>query len=211
MVQKAEPAPDPTPDEIRDRLRLQSPALAAALYEVVRGQLQVEEVRHTRLDAKANSVLAAAGISMAVAASVGAVLGSNNAGVLSAALLWLFLGTGVVGVVVVGIAVESLLVSKRFATLDDRAIFSEFMLKRGDEPPGCDDLAERSERNAFGLGLYQQYLVSHMVDIYRRNSAALDRKATLVHAAQRGFVLFLGLVLVSEAWLFSTLAASHAG
>jgi len=59
------------PKELAERLRLKSPALVDEIYSIAQRQTQAEAGRQTRLDAKASSLLTAAGLSLTVAFTFG--------------------------------------------------------------------------------------------------------------------------------------------
>jgi hypothetical protein len=203
-----EQIPELTPDEIRRRLTLVNPELVKEVYALTKGQIDHEAARYARLDLKANTVITAAGLSMAVASSLGGIVGSGKR--LPSYLLWMFGVTAIVGLAAVGFAILAVLVSKAFARVSDGAMFNADVLERADAPSGADDLSTTEKRD-FGAAQYRQYMAAHMWDMYLKDRAQLDRKAGRVQTGQCLFGVFLVLLVACEATLIGAIMPSDVG
>lgn len=201
---------------IRERLQLVNPELAKDLLDVARAQVQAEVVRHGRLDAKAISVVTAAGVSITVAFSVA---GSALSGKLVPPgwLLAMFAAAGVAGLITVLLGTRALLVQGGYAEVNDKAVFEKSVLDAADEPKGVSDLIdkdgrpERKDVYAFGAAVYKQHITAHLWHVFEQEHEQLDRKAKKVKDAQISFMVFLALIFACEMSLFGVIYSDDAG
>lgn len=184
-----------------------SPDLAKELLDTAKGQLASEAARQSRLDGKANSLMAAAGLSLTVASSIAGTLISRGTQV-PLSLLTTSSAMGVLGLAAVVFGIWAAKIQDH-GTLNPEAIFNEQQLNQAEAPPGTEGDSEET-RTAFGLALYRQYITVHIWDVYERNAASLDRKATFIKLGQYSFIGFLVALMISEVLLLSALSSSGA-
>ncbi|MEO7037368.1 MAG: hypothetical protein ABI548_25660 [Polyangiaceae bacterium] len=205
---KVDTTRDLSKDEIAARLRLVNPELAKEVYEIAKAQVQSEAARHTRLDAKANSVITAAGLSMAVASSLGGIIASGQT-LLPGWLLWMFGLAGIFALSSVVTGVMALLVKGGYAQVSDHAVFNQEKLAFADVPTGCDDLLDAKDKQAYGVAVYRQYMAAHLWDVSVKDHGQLNRKAKQVQVAQWLFIAFLVVLLACELLMFREISSQH--
>lgn len=127
-------------------------------------------VRSTRLDMKANTLLAAIGL-------LGALVAVLQRGEVASGVLLGFLALGgVLALASVVFAVRSLLIAEH-KRIPDTALFDAALLDRADEKDGRDGVAE-----------YQRHLLPAMWKSHQATCEVNDRKAAIVRWGQIFFI-----------------------
>lgn len=168
-----------TQDQIKERMRLENLELVASIYDIVTRQVQAEVGRQTRLDAKATSLLTAAGVSVTLASVFGSTL-AVNASRFQPWIVWPYSVAVACGLAAGFFSVWSLLVRDTYRTVSEEAVFDKESLEHADTQ---------------GLARYQRFMVVHLWMVYRENSAVHDRKALLIGRGQRFYLGFLATLL----------------
>ncbi len=199
-----------TEETLRERLALNSPELVDQLFLLVQNLIATETGRQTRLDAKATSLLTAAGLALTVTTGfVGATLARPDlkwpAPVLGAACVLFAIGV-ILALLAAIWAVRALRVRDSYRTAHEDALFNPALLLEAnasapDEsgPSQVDDRADKedAQRRVFGLMEYRKHLIPHYWSILCQHRAVHEGKARLIRDGQLLFLFFLGdLILV---------------
>lgn len=185
----------PSPvDQVRSKLRLISAELSKELLDISKAQLAATATRQGRLETKASTLTATAGLSLTVATSIASpLLKDANC----SAYLIAFMGIiALLGLCSVCLGIWALKVADQ-ATLSPDAVFSEQQLQLADDPPVSEGDSD-AVKAAFGLALYRQYITVHIWEVIERNTAILDAKARFVKLGQYSYLGFLLGVSVLE-------------
>jgi hypothetical protein len=197
-------------EEIRARLQLVNPELTKELYELAKAQLAAEMARHTRLDAKATSLVSSAGISLTLGMSIATLIANRTISV--PWWLWIMLTVaGLSGVLAVGFGIFALMVKNGFARVSDRNVFDKHTLAFANAPTGCDDLTDRKDKHAYGAAAYRQYMTAHLWEVGVKEHRQLNNKARQVRDGQVLFMIFLAVLVVCVATEFVMTSTRDAG
>jgi cytochrome bd-type quinol oxidase subunit 1 len=156
------------------------------LYEIAQRQIQSETARQTRLDAKATSLLTAAGLSLTVAFTFGGqvLLKLPDAfRIAHAVTVWSFRVAVVTGLAAAILAVWALLVREDYMAVNEEAVFDRGLLHEAD--------AENVEFPEAGITEYRKALTKHLWIIGQQLQRNNTRKARDIKLGQLCFVLFL--------------------
>ena len=171
-----------TLDEINSRIQQATPGVTKEVFEGVKGLLDAEQRRTPAVDARAMSLLGAAGLSMTVTFTFGASLVRSELGL-----------NGMASLVVVAVYLLALATGLLTALFSLLALFA-----RDDHPIADEDAVFRSE--AFPLrgeesdGVYLKQLTVSFWSIYQLLVKKHVRKALYMRKAQYCFLGFLLLV-----------------
>jgi hypothetical protein len=190
-----ETEPTLTPEVLRERLTLGSPALVREIYEIQLRQIQYEVGRQTRLDAKATSLLTAAGLSLTVAFTFGgqivlAHLHDELAFHVGAVVA--FAVATLCGLASAGFAIRALLVHDAFRTINEASVFSLRALKEAD----ADYQSGAEDGDEAAVTQYRKSLIPHLLEIWQTNGRSNEDKAKIVKRGQLFFGLFLVALIV---------------
>ncbi|MBX3197253.1 MAG: hypothetical protein KF850_34470 [Labilithrix sp.] len=179
----AEPAKevryDLTIDEVRQNTRLNTPALVAEVFGQARAIVAEEAARSTRLDAKANTLLAVVGL---IGAFVVFLYRTDP-------LPWAMQAFVALGAL---LALSSLICAvlalriTAHARIPDTALFNAEVLDRADE------------KDAEGVAEYQRYILSALWTSHQRTSQVNDAKASWVRRGQGLFVMAVAVPTVGS-------------
>jgi hypothetical protein len=169
-------------EEINSRIQYATPEVTREVFDGVKGLLDAEQRRTPAVDARAMSLLGAAGLSMTVTFTFGAELVRSELGL-----------NGIVSLLVVVIYLLALVTGLSAAFFSLLALFV-----RDDHPIADEDAVFRSE--AFRLrgqesdGVYLKLLSVSFWAIYQLLVRKHVRKALYMRKAQYCFLVFLLLV-----------------
>ncbi len=195
-----EAAPPLTEESLRARLAIDSPELVQELFTIAQGQVVTEAGRQSRLDAKANSLLTATGLSLTVAFTFGGLLITQAKAFYIIGVTVAFAAAVTCGFVAAIHAVVGLRVTDRYRSVDEENVFDSEILRTADDPAsaidGLDGL-EAPAKRAYGVMEYRKFLVPHLWAIILQHRQVHEDKARLIKRGQGFFIAFLGaLVLV---------------
>jgi hypothetical protein len=168
-------------DQLIERLRLASLPLVDEIYALVKQQVATESARRDRLEAKASTLLGAAGLALTLASTVSGKLLVDNYDLFGpfGVLLYLFgLLSGLIAAVLALLAVR---VRGDNRAIDEDALFSRDELAAG----------ETEEQKKSGNIRYKRFLAAHLWQITQGNSAVQDDKARKIRRGQDAFLAFL--------------------
>ncbi|MGK3964995.1 hypothetical protein WMF01_30925 [Sorangium sp. So ce1667] len=171
---------------LEQRLTLGWPGLINELYQFAQRQLQFETGRQTRLDAKATSLLSAAGLSLTVAFTFGGLLLANKE-VLRANIGWYYSAVAGFGLAIIlglgaaGFALAALKVRDANRGISEDAVFNEELLKRA-EDESADEQAVAEYRKSLTVHLWTIAQAQHMLH---------ERKAKIIQRGQVAFMAFM--------------------
>lgn len=189
-------------DDLRERLCINSPELTAELYQIAQRQIQSETGRQTRLDAKAVSLLTAAGLSSTVAFTFGGTL-IMQAHAFGRCTIGLYVLAVFLGLTASSYAVLALRVQSKYLALDEATIFDPKILKEANSPSTLRDDTKDEDVRRFGLMEYQKYLIPQMWVTGQAQYTNHEKKARLIQKGQSLFLAFLAtsfLVCISLAF-----------
>lgn len=177
-----------TKEELRQRLRINSNGLIEEIHAVVLRENQIEDQRETRLDGKATSLIATAGLSVAVTFTVGSMLAPQSAsfqplgtsGVIVAILYALALFCGFLATL---LALIALRIRDDYKSLSDEDVFYAPELERIERVANGDDKKAQAE--------YRRYITIQHRTFQRAHSDIHDKKADVIKWGQRFFVAFV--------------------
>ncbi|MBX3208436.1 MAG: hypothetical protein KF764_25545 [Labilithrix sp.] len=187
---------------LAERLAINSPELVQELFTLVQGLVTAEVGRQTRLDAKATSLLTAAGLSLTVTTGFASTVLARpdlvkdwNPAVLFLASL-AFLVATVVGLLAAIWAVRALRVRGDYRAANESSLFDAELLLEANDPPSMADEKDDAQRRLFGLMEYRKHLIPHYWAILRAHRLVHGKKADIVGDGQTLFLAFLGAVLL---------------
>lgn len=179
-----------TGDVLVDRLRLNSDVLVDQVFAATLRQMQSEDQREGRLDAKAQGLLGTAGLSLTVAFTFGGILLQHPE----------YIGDGVrpwIMSIAYGMALVLGLTSSIFALralwvrgskgISERDVFNETELLAGDWTDGSD---------GNGVNRYKRFMVAHIWQVYQTHADNNASKAGDVKRGQWFFIAFLVSLLL---------------
>jgi hypothetical protein len=175
--------------ELTKLLRLGSIELVGELWAITQKQVDFEVARHGRLEAKANSLLTAVGLSLTVASTFGATLFSKLTlfGQLLPVVIVIYCAAMVAGVASALLAFQALkLVEQK--QVEERAVFNEQTLEVADRT----NVADEKE----GLMAYRQSLILHFWEIRQQYDSTYRPKSVWVQRGQTAFGFFLTALLI---------------
>ena len=181
-------------DDVVERLRLNTPELVDDIFQLAKDQIAFEERREAALNGKAAALLAASGLSVTVALTLGGLLLGKLPGVDS------FVFLAVVGLYCSGLAfglgaafyaLRSIRV-REARGIDGNDIFSSVELDAA-EAAAADGPEEGAGRRA--RHRYRRYLAAHVWEVFRGNARIHEDRAASLAVAQRLYVLFITAVL----------------
>jgi len=175
--------------ELARRLALGSPKLVEELWTVTQKQLEVEVARHGRLDAKATSLLTAAGLSLTVAFTFGSTLlkEAKSFDAWHIPIILIFGVTIICGLMAAFNAVHGLALREQLG-VNEEAIFDPEALKEAD--------AEETAEAGNGVMEYRKGRIIHFWTIRQRYWESYQHKAKIVKHGQYWFLAFLACLLV---------------
>ncbi len=204
-AEKAKP-PGLSRDELGSRLALSSPKLVKELYDIAIRQIAEENARQTRLDAKATSLLTAAGLSLTVAFTFGGqlVLGHHKTGADHLDFPWwgvaAFCAALFAGLSAAAFAMRALLVGGGYRAIDEQEIFKRDLLSYAEghyHPEAEKGVAESDEQAATE---YRKTIIPHLWEVSQEHLTVHQRKADIIRSGQLwflGFILAICVVCVS--------------
>jgi hypothetical protein len=171
-------------DELTRRLKLGSTQLVAELWAITQKQLDTEVARHTRLEAKATSLLTAVGLSMTVAFTFGATLLTQRETFkdYQEAIYGAYGLAIMCGLLSAAFASSALLLIEQLQ-VDEEFIFNRDILKHSDRSEAADE--------AEGLMEYRKAAILHFWPVRRRYDQTYREKSALVKRGQFAFIGFL--------------------
>jgi len=188
-----------TPSELAARLCLTSETLVNNIHDVVLRLNQAEDLRETRLDGKAQGLLATVGLANTVAFTFGGVL-LQNAAVLRGPR-WMVTGLIIAygsallsGLLAGGFALWALWVREAYRNVDEAEVFNEAELA-----------AAELEKEKAGVR-YRRFLIVHLVQIARTHFDVHEVKAKLIKKGQLLFLWFLISIIAIGAALTASAA-----
>lgn len=201
--------------QIRARLTINSPELVKELYDIAQRQVQAEVGRQTRLDAKATSLLTAAGLSLTVAFTFGSTLITKP----EAFETWHRFVVGafalalVLGLTAAILAVRALLVRDNYMTVNEAAVFDPEVLEDANDPHAlreidCKEMKDEEKRK-FGVMEFHKAMIVHLWTIAQQHLKNNEGKARLIKWGQRCFLGFLVVLLVVAVFIVLGASASH--
>jgi hypothetical protein len=177
---------------LRERLTLGSPDLVKELYEIAQRQVAFETGRQTRLDAKATSLLTAAGLALTVAFTFGGQVLLNHPDAFRTAHRCTVIAFAVgvpCGLAAAIFAVAALLVRGSYRAVNEHTVFDPALLKDAD--------AENEDFPLAGITEYRKALTPHLWMISQAHLRNHERKGWLIKIGQLFFLAFLiSLVIV---------------
>jgi hypothetical protein len=186
--------------DIAAALALHSPGLVAEVHAISLRALQAEEQRESRLDAKAQSLLTAASLTLTVAFTFGGsvLLGHpeylRSGGTLVAVACLGGYGLALVMGLLASIhAVSALRVSNEYRHVAESDVFNRQELLEADA--ACTEPAAKSD-NEKAVALYQRYMASAYWRIWQQHYALHERKADKIRKGQRALLGFLAMLLL---------------
>jgi hypothetical protein len=194
--------PPLTETELAERLQLHSPALVEELHTLVHRQLQNEEQRESRLDAKAQGLLGTAGLSLTVAFTFGGLL-LEHPDYLEPLAKWparLVIGCYALallaGLAASVQAVGALFVTSSYRNVDERDLLNKNQLIAADNEYSPETVklkldADRAFGNDRARTIYRRYVILHLWQIWQRHFRLHNKKAQIIKRGQRLFVAFL--------------------
>jgi hypothetical protein len=194
-------------EEIVDALRVNSPALAEQLHSVSIRLNDSEDKRQQNLNAKAQGLLTAAGLSLTVAFTFGGLLLKDKS-ILFPIGSWLSQATaGAYGLALMCGLLASVFATKALLVTDDyRGVRERDILSRG-ELDECDAIEDEPKCRA----RFHRYATAHYWQIWQKTKLLHERKAITIKCGQYAFLGFLMLLLmISFALAYSAfIAQSH--
>lgn len=184
--------------ELRSRLCLNSSSLVEEIHATLLRQLQSEDLRESRLDAKAQGLLGTAGLSLTLAFTFGNILLGHPeyfraAGSMVPILFALALLAGMLSS---AFAVAALLVRAAYGTLTDGDIFNKDYLAEIDEKPND----EKAIANKTSQRLYRRFIMIQNWKMFHLHFKVHERKAKHIKYSQICFLAFLfSLTLIGGA------------
>jgi hypothetical protein len=176
--------------ELKRRLSLESPDLIDDAQALGLQKIQAEEQRESRLDGKAQGLLASTALSLTVAFSFGGLvlkdpqyldglrvyeIGRHDA---TLVVVWLYAGALVCGLLASYVAMRALYVRGGYKVVDIHAVLGSIL-----------PLADRQGDAA--RATYRRYVAGHYWQIAQVNERLYDRKADRIKLGQRLFLGFL--------------------
>ena len=179
-------------DELRERLRINSNGLIEEIHAIALRQNQLEDQREARLDGKATSLIAAAGLSVAVTFTFGSMLAPNSTfftplgtgGVIVPALYALALFCGFLATLLAVIAHKI----RDYKSLSDEDVFNVHEIERI-ERVARDKDGQIDEKKA--QAEYRRYITLQHWTFHRVHSDIHDKKADVIKWGQRFFLAFV--------------------
>lgn len=198
-VARGEPKYQPlTPDELAARLALNSSGLVEEIHALTLRQVQQEDARETRLDAKAGGLLGTAGLSLTVAFTFGGLLLQHPdyllplGPTLARVVLIAYVVALAAGLAAVIAAVWALFVNDDYESVSEDNVFNEAIL---------DKIDRSAKDKEDGQRLYRRYVTVKHWAIYRAHFAIHQKKANKIRWGQGFFLSFLGILLLTGALL----------
>lgn len=198
-VARGEPKYQPlTPDELAERLALNSSGLVEEIHALTLRQVQQEDARETRLDAKAGGLLGTAGLSLTVAFTFGGLLLQHPdyllplGPTLARVVLIAYVVALAAGLAAVIAAVWALFVNDDYESVSEDNVFNEGIL---------DKIDRSAKDKEDGQRLYRRYVTVKHWAIYRAHFAIHQKKANKIRWGQGFFLSFLGILLLTGALL----------
>jgi hypothetical protein len=186
-----------TEAQVLDRLTVNSPELVAELLALVQGELAAETGRQTRIDAKATSLLTAAGLSLTVAFTFGGLLLTrDNSFSFGHWVTLIFALALVCGLSAAVHAVWALLVRGEYKALDGETLFDVGTLAQANDVLKDDTDTPDKEKREFGVMEYRKFLIPNLWGVVRDHRMVHDDKAKIIKRGQLFFLSFLGLLIV---------------
>jgi hypothetical protein len=190
------PPPQPpeliSPVELVERLTLENGALVEKIDRVVATAIDAGTKREATLDAKANSLLTAVGLSLTVAFTFGGgmLFGAQKPfASLSPAAYKAVVITYCIALLfglLAGAAALGAMFIRSYRGADEQDLFNPKLLKRANEP-GKE-------------ALYVRTMIAHVWQLHQFNSRVLQRRAKVILLGQVFFGLFLTTVIVLGAF-----------
>ena len=188
--------------ELRERLHFNSPGLAEEIHAIALRQNAVEDMRESRLDAKAQGLLGTAGLSLTVAFTFGGLLLQHPEYLEplgewpSRAVLMLYALALLFGLFASIMAVRALYVTDGYRCTSEKAVFDEAQLKSIENEAWDDDAKAKS--------IYRRYITIQHWTNWQETFAFHERKADWIKKGQGLFLLFLcTLILIGGAVTYS--------
>lgn len=213
------------PAEIVDRLRLHSNGLVEDIHALVLRQLQAEDQREARLDAKAQGLLITSGLSLTVAFTFGGILLQHpeylspleHIATLGKWPLYAIVACYgialVVGLLASVFAVLALLVTEDYRATSERDVLDEGELGAADDEYIVETSKENGERqfaNAKAQARFRRYVTAHFWQIWQQHGRLHERKATRIGRGQWLFLGFLSaLIIIGIAIGYSAILKIH--
>ena len=191
---KEEPARRLTKEELRERMTLNANGLVEELHTLTIRQLQSEDVREGRLDAKAQGLLGAVSLSLTVAFSLGGVLWQHK-NLFSSTTFGLYALALICGMSASLAAAKALFVSKNYGAIRDDDVFNpgEFNAIERDI---VAETVDPKDKEKLAQCLYRRYITVQLWGIYRKHFDEHERKAKIIKVGQILFMLFLLLLIL---------------
>ena len=186
-----------TPEELVERFQLRSSALVEELHAIVLRQLQAEDVRESRLDGKAQTLLGTSGLAVTVAFTFGGLLLEHTEYLKSLGdlgfgrspiyvVLFLYVLALILGLVSSFYAIGALYIRDHYRAVSERDILLPSELSAADELETDDDSRWR----------YRRYVTAHYWQIWQRHHAVHEGKARKIKRGQGFFLAFLASLLL---------------
>jgi hypothetical protein len=186
------------PEQLAERLALNSSGLVEEIHALSLRQVQQEDARETRLDAKAGGLLGTAGLSLTVAFTFGGLLLQHPdyllplGPTLARIVLIAYVVALVAGLAAVIAAVVALFVNDNYESVSEDNVFNEAILDKIDRAAKDKEGSQR---------LYRRYITVKHWTIYRAHFAIHQKKANKIRWGQGFFLLFLGILIIIGALL----------
>lgn len=198
-------------EELKDRLCINSPLIVEDLQTIMRGLLQQEDGRRSRLDSKAQGLLGAASLTLTVSLALGGLIlqrGQSFASELLAVLASIYVLALFCGLGASIQAVRALFVRGEYKNVSLKVALDPETLALANqeaESRPTDDFAIRDRR---AQTFYRRFMIAHLNDIYEAHFHAHRKLAKLVWLGQLLFMAFLasllalGIVIAASAVCF---------
>jgi hypothetical protein len=186
-----------TEEQVRLKLAIDSPELTEELYQIAQQQIQSEIGRQTRLDAKATSLLTAAGLSLTIVFTFGNTLVTQTT-IFNPCILIGYVVAVTCGLVAASFAVSALRVRSAYFSIDERVTLDPAMLKEANQPEAFEGKCELKdeEKRRYGVMEYRKYLLPQLWVMGQTSFRNHEKKATLVKRGQYFFLAFLSVSLL---------------
>jgi hypothetical protein len=197
-------------------LKLNSAELVEEIHALSLRLLQGEDVRESRIDAKAQGLLVTSGLSLTAASTFGGVLLQHpeylqSVGTYGAQVVIAVYAFGLVAGLVAGLhAVLALFVQENgFRNIDERDALSREALSIADAQGKLSTTqseATTTQSGAAARTAYRRYMTTHYWQVWQRNFGVLESKAKKIKHGQICFVAFLfALMAVGAVMAYTSL------
>lgn len=194
ILQKNEPMRE---GEIREAIKIHSAGVVKEIYDTVVRQMQYEQGRQGRLDAKANSLLAANGLSLTILFTFGVqVLSkvSKDYASFLVILLWLTVAMGLAS----GIFAAVALLVREYRMVNERDLFDANVLSTIDNH-SVEELDSNDNEQA-RVSILKRHHIPQMWSIVQMQVRIHQKKAQYIERGQYFFLAFLvGIAVIALA------------